>query len=233
VGYFAGLDVSLEETAICIVDDAGKIVREARAASEPEALIAFFAECGLKMERVGLEACSLMAWLNTALTEAAIPAICIEARQAKAAMGAMPNKTDRNDARGIAQIMRTGWYRAVHVKSPSCRSWRALLTARRMVLNKRRDVENGIRALLREGGLKVGTPSRKDFPARVRELTAEDPVLASLAGSPLCQRSCRLNRIGTLGARIAESGSIRTSVQRSDSGAAVAAGEFGDRLGVA
>jgi transposase len=100
-------------------------------------------------------------------------------------MGAMPNKTDRNDARGIAQIMRTGWYRAVHVKSPSCRSWRALLTARRMVLNKRRDVENGIRALLREVGLKVGTPSRKDFPARVRELAADDPVLASLAGSLL------------------------------------------------
>jgi transposase len=100
-------------------------------------------------------------------------------------MGAMPNKTDRNDARGIAQIMRTGWYRAVHVKSPSCRSWRALLTARRMVLNKRRDVENGIRALLREVGLKVGTPSRKDFPARVRELTADDPVLAGLAESLL------------------------------------------------
>jgi transposase len=179
------LDVSLEETAICIVDDAGMIVREARAASEPELLVAFFEACGMKMERVGLEACSLTAWLHGGLTEAGIPAICIEARQAKAAMGAMPNKTDRNDARGIAQIMRTGWYRAVHVKSPPCRSWRALLTARRMVLNKRRDVENGIRALLREVGLKVGTPSRKDFPARVRELAADDPVLMSLAGSLL------------------------------------------------
>jgi transposase len=185
VGYFAGLDVSLEETAICIVDDAGMIVREARAASEPELLVAFFEACGMKIERVGLEACSLTAWLHGGLTEAGIPAICIEARQAKAAMGAMPNKTDRNDARGIAQIMRTGWYRAVHVKSPPCRSWRALLTARRMVLNKRRDVENGIRALLREVGLKVGTPSRKDFPARVRELAADDPVLMSLAGSLL------------------------------------------------
>jgi transposase len=92
-------------------------------------------------------------------------------------MGAMPNKTDRNDARGLAQIMRTGWYRAVHVKSPSCRSWRALLTARRMVLNKRRDVENGVRALLREAGLKVDTPSRKDFPARVRKLAAGDALL--------------------------------------------------------
>ena len=186
MGYFAGLDVSLEETSICIVDDAGKIVREARAASEPEALIAFFEACGMTVERVGLEACSLTAWLHGGLTEAGIPAICIEARQAKAAMGAMPNKTDRNDARGLAQIMRTGWYRAVHVKSPSCRSWRALLTARRLVLNKRRDVENGIRALLREVGLKVGTPSRKDFPARVRALTADQPVLASLAESLLC-----------------------------------------------
>jgi transposase len=144
MGYFAGLDVSLEETTVCIVDDAGQIVREARVSSEPEVLVAFFRACGMRMERVGLEACSLSAWLHAALTEAGLPAICIEARQAKAAMGAMPNKTDRNDARGIAQIMRTGWYRAVHVKSPSCRSWRALLTARRLVLNKRRDVENGV-----------------------------------------------------------------------------------------
>ncbi len=184
--YFAGLDVSLEETAVCVVDATGRIVREARVVSEPEALVAFFGASGMTMERVGLEACSLTAWLQQGLSEKGIPAICIEARQAKAAMGAMPNKTDRNDARGIAQIMRTGWYRAVHVKSPSCRSWRALLTARRMVLNKRRDVENGIRALLREVGLKVGTPSRKDFPARVRELAADDPVLASLAESLLC-----------------------------------------------
>src|SRR3954447_4974389 len=165
MGYFAGLDVSLEETAICIVDDAGRVVREARVASEPEALVAFFDACGMKMERVGLEACSLAAWLQAGLAEAGLPAICIEARQAKAAMGAMPNKTDRNDARGIAQIMRTGWFRPVHVKSPCCRSWRALLAARRMVLNKRRDVENGVRALLREAGLKLGTPSRRNFAA--------------------------------------------------------------------
>jgi transposase len=99
VRYFAGLDVSLEETAICIVDDAGCIVREVRAASEPEALVALFGACGMKMERVGLQACSLTAWLHAGLTEAGIQAICIEARQAKAAMGAMPNKTDRNDAR--------------------------------------------------------------------------------------------------------------------------------------
>lgn len=138
-------------------------------------LVAFFGASGREMQRVDLDACSLTAWRHEALTEAGIPAICIEARRAKAAMGAMPNKTDSNDARGIAQIRRTGWYRAVHVKSPSCRPLAALLTARRMMLNKRRNVENGIRALLREVGLKVGTPSRKGFPARAREL-ATDPA---------------------------------------------------------
>src|SRR3954464_13740440 len=110
MGYFAGLDVSLEETTVCIVDDAGRIVREARVSSEPEALVAFFRACGMKMERVGLEACSLTACLQAGGSESVIPAIGSEAGQAKAAMGAMPNKTDRNDARGRAHIMRTGWY---------------------------------------------------------------------------------------------------------------------------
>ena len=200
--YFAGLDVSLEETAVCVVDETGRIVREARVVSEPEALVAYFRASGMTMERVGLEACSLTAWLQQGLSADGIAAICIEARQAKAAMGAMPNKTDRNDARGIAQIMRTGWYRAVHVKSPSCRSWRALLSARRMVLNKRRDVENGIRALLREVGLKVGTPSRKDFAARVRELAADDTVLASLAASLLAVVEVMTREVETLAKRV-------------------------------
>lgn len=214
MGYFAGLDVSLEETAICIVDDAGGIVREARVASEPEALIAFFSAGGMKMERVGLEACSLTAWLQAGLSEAGMPAICIETRQAKAALGAMPNKTDRNDARGIAQIMRTGWYRAVHVKSAACRSWRALLTARRMVLNKRRDVENGVRALLREVGLKVGTPSRKDFPARVRELAAGDPVLAALAESLLSVIAVMTQEVDRLTKRVLDEVRIEPTCRR-------------------
>jgi transposase len=166
--HYAGLDVSLEETAICVVDEAGRIVKEARVPSEPEALVGFFQALGRTVERIGLEACSLAAWLHEGLAAAGLPAVCIETRQAKAAMGAMPNKTDRNDARAIAQIIRTGWFRAVHVKSPVSRSWRALLTAWRMVLNKLHDLENGVRALLREAGLKLGTPGRKQFAERVR-----------------------------------------------------------------
>ena len=111
--YFAGLDISLEETAICVVDDKGELVRELRAASEPQALIAALRELGLRLERIGLEACSLASWLHDELRAAGMPAVCIETRQANAAIKMMPNKTDRNDARALAQIMRTGWYRQV------------------------------------------------------------------------------------------------------------------------
>src|SRR5881398_1541348 len=87
VKHFAGLDVSLEETAICVVDEEGRIVREARVASEPEALVAFFQGLGLAVERIGLEACSLSAWLYEGLAAAGLPAVCLETRRAKAAMG--------------------------------------------------------------------------------------------------------------------------------------------------
>jgi transposase len=151
----AGLDVSLDETAICVVDGTGRIVKEARAASEPEALIAALRATGLPLERVGLEACSLTAWLPDELRSAGLPAVCIETRQANATMKTMPNKTDRNDARALAQIMRTGWFRPVHVKSRPCRLWRSLLVARRTVLNEMQSIENGVRAVLREGGVKL------------------------------------------------------------------------------
>ena len=201
---FAGLDMSLEETAIRVVDEEGRIVREARVASEPEALVAFLRGLGLVMERIGLEACSLAAWLHEGLTAAGLPAVCLETRRAKAAMGAMPNKTDRNDARGLAQIVRTGWYRAVHVKSPACRSWRALLAARRLVLNKLRDVENGLRALLREAGLKLGTPARKEFAARVRELVGADPVLSASAEPLLAIVAAMVGELARLTRRVLE-----------------------------
>jgi transposase len=123
VEHFAGLDVSLEEAAICIIDNTGMIVYETGTASESEALIAFSRASGMEMKRVGFEACSLTAWLHQTLPEAGIAAICIETCQAKAAMDVMPNKTDRNDTPGISQLMRAGWYRAAHVKNACRRSW--------------------------------------------------------------------------------------------------------------
>src|SRR6201747_598066 len=168
--HFAGLDISLEESAICVVDETGRIIKEMRVASEPTALIAALTGLDLSLERIGLEACSLTAWLHDELRAAGLPAICIEARQANAAMKTMPNKTDRNDARALAQIMRTGWYRQVHVQSRPSRLWRFLLVGRRTVLNEMRAIENVVRAILREGGIKLGTPARAAFAGRGHEM---------------------------------------------------------------
>ena len=196
--HYAGLDVSLEETAICVVDQAGRILKEMRAPSEPEALIAALSRIDVPLERVGLEACSLTAWLHDELRAAGWPAICIETRQANAAMKTMPNKTDRNDARALAQIMRTGWYRQVHVKSRQCRLWRSLLVARRTVLNEMRSIENVVRAVLREAGVKLGTPSRAAFAGRVRELAGDDVALQPLVEPLLAILATMLDQLAGL-----------------------------------
>ena len=125
--YFAGLDVSLEMTSICIVDADGVVMKEAKVASEPDDLVAFFEQCGMAMKRIGLEAGAPSQWLYGGMADAGLPVVCIETRHAKAALSAMPNKTDRNDARGIANIMRTGWFRAVHVKTQTAQELRFLL----------------------------------------------------------------------------------------------------------
>ncbi len=198
MNHYAGLDVSLEETAICVVDESGRIVKESRAASEPEALIAALRAIDVPLERIGLEACSLTAWLHDGLREAGLPAICIETRQANAAMKTMPNKTDRNDARALAQIMRTGWFRQVHVKSRQCRLWRSLLVARRTVLNEMRSIENVVRAVLREAGLKLGTPGRAAFAGRVRELAGDDLAVMPIVGPLLAILATMLDQLARL-----------------------------------
>src|SRR5262249_32453287 len=126
--YFAGLDVSVKETSVCIVDDAGKIVREARVASEPEALLQLLTNTIYRFKRVGLEAGPLSQWLYSVLAEAGLPVICVETRHMRAVLKAQINKTDRNDARGMAQMMRAGLYRPVHVKTLRSQKLRVLLT---------------------------------------------------------------------------------------------------------
>ena len=109
--HFAGLDVSVKDTSVCIVDDTGKIVREVKVASEPEALLAVLKNPAYHFKRVGLEAGPLSQWLFSALAEAGLPVICVETRHMRAVLKAQINKTDRNDARGMAQMMRVGIYR--------------------------------------------------------------------------------------------------------------------------
>src|SRR5439155_6767862 len=114
--HFAGLDVSVKETSVCIVDDTGRIVREVKVASEPEALLAVLTNPVYHFKRIGLEAGPLSQWLYSAFAEAGLPVVCIETRHMQAVLKAQINKTDRNDARGIAQMMRVGLYRPVHVE---------------------------------------------------------------------------------------------------------------------
>jgi transposase len=188
----AGLDVSVAETSVCVVDADGKVIRETKVPTEPEAIIAALAATGTAAgagwKRVGLEAGPLSQWLFSALVEAGYPAICVETRHMRAALSAQINKSDRNDARGIAQMMRVGLYRPVHVKTLASQERRLLLTNRRLLQDKMLDIERELRGTLRNFGLKVGIVSRARFEARVEELVTPSPRLAALVRPLLAAR---------------------------------------------
>ena len=200
--YFAGLDVSVKETSICIVDDAGKIVREVRVASEPDALLQVLTKNNYRFKRIGLEAGPLSQWLFSALAEAGLPVICVETRHMRAVLKAQINKTDRNDARGIAQMMRVGLYRPVHVKTLRSQKLRMLLTHRKLLQSKAIAVENDLRATLRNFGLKVGVVGRVKFEARIKELVENLPDLAILVEPLLVVRRVLREQLGILHRRV-------------------------------
>ena len=183
--YYAGIDVSLEYSSVCVMDGVGKIIREQRIASEPEALIAWFRGLGFGLERIGLEAGPMSQWLYAAMRAAGLAVELLETRHVRDAFKAMPVKSDRNDARGIAQLMRLGWFRPVHCKSLAAQEMRALLTARKLVQSKLLDVQMSLRGLLRGFGLKVGptTPSR--FAGRIRDLVEGNATLEVIAAALL------------------------------------------------
>jgi len=187
--HYAGIDVSLECSSVCVVDANGKILREARVASEPEALIAWFGSQGLSFERIGLEAGPLSQWLFAAMKAAGLAVELLETRHVRDAFKAMPVKSDRNDARGIAQLMRLGWFRSVHCKSLDAQEVRAMLTARKLVQSKLRDVENSLRGILRGFGLKVGKTTERGFARRIEELVSGHPRLEVITRALLAVRA--------------------------------------------
>ena len=186
---YAGIDVSLESSSICIVDAQGQIIKEAKVVSEPEALIAWFAAHERPMTRIRLEAGPLSQWLYAGLQAAGFAVELLETRHVRDAFKAMPVKTDRKDARGIAQLMRLGWFRPVHCKSLPAQEVRALLTTRKLLQGKRHDVEMSLRGVLRGFGLKVGLTTRKTFEARVRDLVEHHPTLTLMADALLKARA--------------------------------------------
>jgi transposase len=175
--YYAGLDVSIKETSVCVLDEDGRIVRELKVPSHPEDLAHVLTDPARPLDRVGLEAGPLSQWLFSGLAEQGVPVVCIETRHTKAFLKAQPNKSDRNDARGIAQMMRVNLFRPVHVKTLRSQHRRALLSARKLLQEMAIAIENDIRGLLRNFGLKVGAVGVRGFEARIRELIEDRPEL--------------------------------------------------------
>src|SRR5246127_3205968 len=200
--YFAGLDVSVKATSVCIVDETGKTIREVKVASEPEALLAALNTPAYHFKRIGLEAGPLSQWLFSALAEAGLPVICVKTRHMQAVLKAQINKTDRNDARGIAQMMRAGLYRPVHVKTIRSQKLRMLLTHRKLLQSKAIAIDNDLRGTLRNFGLKVGVVGKVRFEARMGELVNNPPALPVLVEPMLIVRRTLREQIVILHRRL-------------------------------
>jgi len=172
--------VSLETTAICVIDQAGVIVWRGMCASDPMAIYAAIAKHAPKVIRVGIETGQLSNWLTLSLRRRGVPIVCLDARHAKAALSLQINKTDANDAFGLAQVVRTGWYREVAVKSMDAHTLRMLLLASSRLVSQRQTIANTIRGLLKTFGLVIARGSGGLFAVRVREQMNGNPVVTAI-----------------------------------------------------
>lgn len=200
--HYAGLDVSMEETAVWVLDDGGASVFRGSVPSTPDAIAGLLGRKAPGLSRVVLEAGPLSTWHWHALVELGVPVVCVDARHAKAALSMRVNKTDANDAEGLAQLARHGWYREVQVKSLSSHCDRSLLAARAQLMKTRRSVENQIRGLLKTFGLLVGKVGEKRFEARVRDLIADAPILAGVFEPLLAVRAVTCRELAAMTRRV-------------------------------
>ena len=189
MSLYAGLDISVKTTAVCVVDGNGQVLLETVVDSSPNAIADRLREFEQPLERIGLEAGPLSQWIYGGLVDIGLAAICVETRHMHAALSARINKTDRNDARGIAQMMRVGLFKAVHVKTPASQHRRLLLTSRKLLQRKIYDIENDLRGSLRNFGLKVGVVGAVKFEDRIRELVADHTLVAAIVGPLLEARA--------------------------------------------
>lgn len=200
--FIVSFDVSLDETQVCVIDEGGRIVKEGRCASEPGAIARAIRHQGRRIQHVGLETGNLSQWPFDGLTKEGFAVSVMEARYVRAAFAAMRVKTDRNDARGIAQLVRLGWFKRVHVKSLDAQETRALLTARAFLVEKITATEDSLRAALRNFGLKMGTVTRPHWAARARELAAGHGILEQIVEAMLRVRALLLDELGSVDGRL-------------------------------
>lgn len=202
---YVGLDVSQKTTAICVVDQEGRTLAEGVTATEPDAIAAFVRRRAPDAVRIGMETGPLAIWLWNELRALELPMVCMDARHANAGLKVMLAKTDRNDAAGIAQLVRTGWFRQVHVKAEASHAVRAELATRTLLVRMRCDLENQIRGVLKTFGLVIGkAPSRlvKRAHELVADELAEKPDFASLVESLLAMRADVVERIAAIDAKL-------------------------------
>src|SRR4030095_6415739 len=183
---YVGLDVSMEETSVCVMNAAGEMLWEGKVQTEPGALVRVLERRGAAAVKVGWETGPLSTWLWHALREAEVPVVCLDARQAQAALSMRINKTDRNDAVGLAQLVRMGWYREVKGKRLGTPGGGGLRRSRALLVQRRCELENQIRGLLKNFGLKVRATKGRAFGQSVaaladKQLVLREMVLALLA----------------------------------------------------
>lgn len=175
---YVGLDVSARSASLCVVDADSRVVHERKMSVDPQAIATHIESLGLDIVRIGLEAGMLSQHIYAGLAAARLPVICVETRHMKAALSAQLSKTDHHDARGIAQMMRVGLYKPVHVKTPTSQRLRTVLTARQLLRAKLLDLENEIRGFLRNVGYDLGKVTARDFEHKVRELAGDTDLIA-------------------------------------------------------
>ncbi len=185
--HYVGLDVSLKEVSICVVDADGTVIAEGKVATEPALILSWIEKRVGAVERIVHESGPLSIWLTRELARLGAPVVCIDARAAHKALSARMNKSDRADAEGLAQLARTGWYREVHIKSGSSDRLRLLLGARERMIRIRRDIEGHARGVLKTYGIRLGTVTpgrnRASFRDQLRAAASGDPILETVAAS--------------------------------------------------
>src|SRR6516162_6677435 len=199
---YVGLDVSLKQTSICVVDESGSVVREGVVISDPEAIAAFVRLNAPGAVRIGLETGPTTTWLWTELKRLDLPVICIDARHAKAVLKMQINKSDRNDAAGIARIMQTGWFKEVRVKDIDSHLVKALLVSRALLVKIKRDLENQIRGLLKNLGRVIGRAKFNGFTVRAVKLIEDRPELVAVVAPLLKVREVIEKQIDDLDRKV-------------------------------
>jgi transposase len=204
----AALDVSLEKTTICVMSLDGTILREAAVTTAPDAIATCLAVDQERLERIGLEAGPLSEWLVRGLADHGITAVLMETRQVRAALSAMIVKTDRKDARGMAHLLRMGWFRPVHVKTMDAREQRTMLSARATLMARLKDIENSVRGLLRGFGLRLPRLLRGRWDAGVREAVAGHPSLLQILDPLLIARRVLREQLILLDKRVRDAARV-------------------------